>query len=148
MQIRRNMTLSCLRRESGQVTPASMMKIARSHLEGTIVEPRWAAPETFWATPCMHDSPQSGYHSAASMVVQLRAELPPLLRQVYWASFSNPCSAVFKPFYLHGPSDTSLLCEGNQQLFRRFALAVGESRQAAVRSESPGAVSDRACLIR
>jgi len=30
--------------------------------------------------------------------------LPPLLRQVYWASFSNPCSAVFKPFYLHGPA--------------------------------------------
>ena len=104
MQIRRNMTLSCLRRDAGQVTPASMMKIARSHLEGTIVEPRWAAPETFWATPCMHDSPKSGYHSAASMVVQLRAELPPLLRQVYWASFSNPCSAVFKPFYLHGPA--------------------------------------------
>jgi dipeptidase len=104
MQIRRNMTLSCLRRDLGQVTPASMMKIGRSHLEGTIVEPRWSAPETFWATPCMHDSPHSGYHSASSMVAQLRAGLPPLLRQVYWASFSNPCSGVFKPFYLHGPT--------------------------------------------
>ena len=29
--------------------------------------------------------------------------MPPLLRQVYWANFSNPCSNVFKPFYLHGP---------------------------------------------
>ena len=103
MQIRRNMTLSCLRRDFAHVTPASMMQIARSHLEGTLVEPRWAAPETFWPTPCMHDSPQSGYHSAASMVVQLRAEMPPQLRQVYWASFSNPCCNVFKPFYLHGP---------------------------------------------
>jgi dipeptidase len=36
-------------------------------------------------------------------VAHLRAEMPPLLRQVYWASFSNPCSNVFKPFYMHGP---------------------------------------------
>ena len=104
MQVRRNMTMTCLRQDAGQVTPASMMKIARSHLEGTLVEPRWAAPESFWATPCMHDSPQSGYRSAASMVAHLRADQPPLLRQVYWASFSNPCSSVFKPFYLHGPT--------------------------------------------
>jgi dipeptidase len=30
--------------------------------------------------------------------------MPPLLRAVYWASFSNPCCNVFKPFYLHGPT--------------------------------------------
>ena len=103
MQIRRNMTLSCLRRDFTHVTPASMMAISRSHLEGTFVEPRWSASESFWPTPCMHDTPQSGYHSAASFVVQLRAEMPLQLRQVYWASFSNPCCNVFKPFYLHGP---------------------------------------------
>jgi secernin len=104
MQIRRNMTLSCLRRDFSHVTPASMMAISRSHLEGTIVAPRWSPPETFWPTPCMHDTPQSPYHSAASFVAHLRAEMPPLLRQVYWASFSNPCCNVFKPFYLHGPA--------------------------------------------
>ena len=103
MQIRRNMTLSCLRRDFSHVTPASMMAISRNHLEGTLVAPRWAAPEAFWPTPCMHDTPQSPYHSAASCVVHLRAEMPPLLRQVYWASFSNPCCNIFKPFYLHGP---------------------------------------------
>lgn len=103
MQIRRNMTLSCLKRDFGQVTPSSMMAINRSHLEGTVAEPRWGASETFWATPCMHDTAHSGYHSAASMVAHLRAEMPPLLRQVYWASFSNPCCNVFKPFYMHGP---------------------------------------------
>jgi dipeptidase len=103
MQIRRNMTLSCLKRDFGKISPASMMKINRSHLEGTVAEPRWGASETFWATPCMHDSVRSGYHSAASIVAHLRAEKPPLLRQVYWASFSNPCSNVFKPFYMHGP---------------------------------------------
>ncbi len=104
MQIRRNMTLSCLRRESTHVTPASMMAISRNHLEGTFLAPRWGAPEAFWPTPCMHDTPQSPYHSAASFVVHLRAAMPPLLRQVYWASFSNPCCNVFKPFYLHGPA--------------------------------------------
>jgi dipeptidase len=104
MQIRRNMTLACLRKDFAQVTPASMMQISRNHLEGTVVEPRWGAAETFWPTPCMHDSPRSGYHTAASVVAQLRVEMPPLLRQVYWASFSNPCCNVFKPFYLHGPT--------------------------------------------
>jgi len=103
MQIRRNMTLSCLRRDFGKVSPASMMDITRSHLEGTIAEPRWGASEAFWPMPCMHDTAHSGYHSAASMVAHLRSDMPPLLRQVYWASFSNPCCNVFKPFYMHGP---------------------------------------------
>jgi secernin len=104
MQIRRNMTMSCLLRDATHVTPATMMAISRSHLEGTFVAPRWAAPETFWPTPCMHDTPQSPYHSAASFVAHLRAGMPALLRQVYWASFSNPCCNVYKPFYMHGPA--------------------------------------------
>jgi dipeptidase len=103
MQIRRNMSLACLRKDFAQVTPASMMKISRNHLEGTLAEPRWSASETFWSTPCKHDSARNGSHTAASMVAHLRAGMPALLRQVYWASFSNPCSNVFKPFYLNGP---------------------------------------------
>jgi dipeptidase len=112
MQIRRNMTLACLRKDFGHANTARMMDISRSHLEETIVEPRWAAPETFWPTPCKHDSGQSGYHTAASMVVQLRNEKPGLLRQVYRASFSNPCCNVFKPFYLHGPTIPSSYAVG------------------------------------
>ena len=104
MQIRRNMTLACLLRDFSHVTPASMMQISRSHLEGTVAEPRWGAAETFWPTPCMHDNSHSPYHTAASLVAHLRADMPPLLRQVYWASFSNPCCNVFKPFYMHGPT--------------------------------------------
>jgi dipeptidase len=103
MQIRRNETYMCLQRDYGHVTPATMMGINRSHHEGTVIEPRWGAPETFWATPCMHDSPRSGYRTSASIVAHLRADMPPLLRQVYWASFSTPCCNVFKPFYFHGP---------------------------------------------
>jgi len=112
MQIRRNMTLSCLKRDFGKISPASMMAINRSHLEETIAAPRWGAAETFWATPCMHDSPRSGYHSAASVVAHLRAEMPPLLRQVYWAGFSNPCCNVFKPFYLNGPQIPTVYATG------------------------------------
>ncbi len=112
MQIRRNATLSCLRKDLGQVTPESMMKINRNHLEGTIAEPRWGASETFWATPCAHDSPRSGYHTAASMVAHLRAEKPPMLRQVYWSSFSNPCSNAFRPFYLNGPKIPPIYAQG------------------------------------
>ncbi|MEK7403829.1 MAG: C69 family dipeptidase, partial [Acidobacteriota bacterium] len=102
MQIRRNATLACLRRDYARITPASMMKISREHHEGSIVAPRWGAAEAFWATPCAHDRPRAGYHSAASIVAHLRSGMPPLLRQVYWAGFSNPCVNVFKPFYCHG----------------------------------------------
>jgi dipeptidase len=98
------MTFACLRQDFAHVTAASMREICRSHLEGTILAPRWAPSETFWQTPCLHDTAHSGYHTAASMVAQLRADLPAPLRQVYWANFSNPCCNVFKPFYLHGPT--------------------------------------------
>jgi secernin len=113
MQIRRNMSLACLRKDAPQITPTRMMKISRSHLEGTIAEPRWSAPESFWPMLCAHDSDRNGYHSAATMVAHLRAEAPPLLRQVYWASFSNPCSNVFKPFYLHGPTVPAKYAKGS-----------------------------------
>jgi len=61
----------------------------------------------------MHDSPRSGYHSAASIVAHLRADMPPLLRQVYWAGFSNPCCNVFKPFYFHGAQIPSSYAAGS-----------------------------------
>ena len=103
MQVRRNASLALCQRIQGKIDPAAMMGFLRDHHEGTLIESRWGAPETFWPTLCMHDSPKDGYHTAASQVCHLRASMPPLLRQVYWASFSNPCSNVFKPFYLHGP---------------------------------------------
>lgn len=103
MQIRRNATLSCLQRDMRQITPQSMMRINRNHLEGTVLEPRYNAAEPFWATPCLHDAPRGKYRTVASMAAHLRANMPPLLRQVYWAGMSNPCCSVFQPFYLHGP---------------------------------------------
>ncbi len=101
-QLRRNATYACLQRDRGKVTPLSMMKINREHLESTVAGPRWGAAETFFPTPCLHDNAQRRYHSAASMVAHLRPRMPPPLRQVYWASLSNPCCNVFQPLYLHG----------------------------------------------
>ena len=103
MQTRRNSTLNCLQKDRPTgISPSTMMRIARSHHVGTIVEPRWSAPETFWPTPCMHDSPNVSSRTAASMVAHLRGKMPPLLRQVYWAALGNPCCGVYLPFYLHG----------------------------------------------
>jgi secernin len=112
MQIRRNMTMACLGQDFSRATAASMMRINRNHMEGTIAEPRWGATETFWPTPCMHDNAHAHYTSVASFVAHLREEMPPLLRQVYWASFSSPCCNVFKPFYLGGPTVPSSYAEG------------------------------------
>ncbi len=102
MQIRRNTTLGCLRRDFGKVTPERMMAISRNHMEDTALGPRWSPSEPFWATTCMHESPADGYHTAASMIAQIHATADPLLGQVYWASFSNPCSGVYQPFYFGG----------------------------------------------
>jgi secernin len=103
MQIRRNASLALCRRFEGKIDPAAAMRFLRDHHEGTVAEARWSAAETFWPTLCMHDNSNRGYHTAASEICHLRASMPPLLRQVYWASFSNPCCNIFKPFYMHGP---------------------------------------------
>ena len=103
MQIRRNTSLALCQRMQGKIDPAAMMRFLRNHNEGTVVEPRWGAAETFWPSLCLHDNSRGGYHTAASEVCHLRASMPPMLRQVYWANFSNPCCNVFKPFYMHGP---------------------------------------------
>ena len=101
-QMRRDETLTCLRKDGSQISIASMWKINRNHHEGTPAAPRWSPADTFLSTPCMHDCPRAPYRTNASMVAHLRAGQPPLLRQVYWACFSNPCCGVFQPFYLHG----------------------------------------------
>jgi dipeptidase len=112
MQIRRNTSLALCQAISGKIDPAAMMKFLRNHHEGTSTAPRWGVPETFWATLCMHDNPKGRNHTAASEVCHLRESMPPLLRQVYWASFSNPCCNVFKPLYLHGTKAPANYAQG------------------------------------
>jgi dipeptidase len=49
------------------------------------------------------------------MIAHLRSDGPRVLRQVYWASFSNPCCNVFKPFYLNGPKVPAPYAEGTSK---------------------------------
>ncbi len=78
------------------------MMINRNHNEGTIEAPKWSVNDGWFATPCMHDNAKNRYRTAASMVVHLRKNMPPMLNKVYWGSFSSPCVNVFKPFYFAG----------------------------------------------
>ena len=74
-----------------------MNEINRNHLEGTINAPKWSPTDGWFATPCMHDNSEIGYRTAASMVVHLNKEKPPMLKSVYWASFSRNNSCSFCP---------------------------------------------------
>ena len=99
---RANQVTSILRKHKGDITVELMMnQICRNHHEGTIESPKWAANDGWFSTVCMHNGPNHG-RTSASMVAHLRKDNPPLLRSVYWASFSAPCVNVFKPFYFAG----------------------------------------------
>jgi len=92
-----------LKAKKGEITVEYMMKISRNHHEGTTFAPRWAANESHFAQTCMHDCPNvRPYRTAASMIAHLRKDMPSMLRQVYWQSFSTPCVNVFRPFYFAG----------------------------------------------
>ncbi len=101
-QNRANHVTSILREHKGDITVELMMNaICRSHHEGTIEEPKWSPSDGFLRTVCMHNALGHG-RTSASMVAHLRKDNPPMLRAVYWASFSSPCVNVFKPFYFAG----------------------------------------------
>lgn len=106
-----------LLQHKGEITVEFMMnEMCRNHLEGTINEPRWAPNESWFAQPCLHDIPKiSPYRTAASMVAHLRKDMPPPLRQVYWASFSLPCVNVFQPFYMVGKTVPVQFGEGTHK---------------------------------
>jgi len=99
-QNRANSNLRMLKAKKGEITVEYMMKVCRSHHEGTILSPRWSPNESHFTQTCMHDSPNiCPYRTAASMIAHLRKDSPAMLRQVYWQSFSSPCVNVFRPFY-------------------------------------------------
>jgi len=102
-QNRANSNLRMLKAKKGEITVEYMMKVCRNHHEGTILSPRWAANESHFTQTCMHDCPNTcPYRTAASMIAHLRKDMPAMLRQVYWQSFSTPCVNVFRPFYFAG----------------------------------------------
>jgi len=102
-QLRANSNLACLKRRQGDITVEDMFAINRGHNAGTIVAPRWTPNENFFHQTCLHEyPPHKKARTAASMVAHLRKDMPKMLRQVYWQSFSTPCVNVFKPFYFAG----------------------------------------------
>ncbi|MCK4923208.1 MAG: C69 family dipeptidase [Bacteroidales bacterium] len=102
-QNRVNSNLAKLKDNKGNITVEFMMnEINRDHFDGTIEKPKWSPAHSMFVTTCMHDKPHGRYRTAASMVVHLRKDMPSLLGQVYWGSFSSPCVNVFKPFYFTG----------------------------------------------
>ena len=102
-QNRANSNLRMLKAKKGEITVEYMLKVCRNHHEGTILSPRWSPNESHFTQTCMHDCPNTcPYRTAASMIAHLRKDMPAMLRQVYWQSFSSPCVNVFRPFYFAG----------------------------------------------
>lgn len=93
-----------LEKYEGRITPEVMMEMLRDHLEGTFLESFWAPGENFFPSICRHEAPGGGNQTAASMVVELRRDMPDLLRASCWAGMSTPCTSVFMPFYPKGVS--------------------------------------------
>lgn len=112
-QNRANSNLCMLKAKKGEITVEYMMKVSRNHHEDTIISPRWGANESHFAQTCMHDCPNARpYRTAASMIAHLRKDMPAMLRQVYWQSFSTPCVNVFRPFYFAGRTVPEQFGEG------------------------------------
>jgi len=100
-----------LEKHEGKITPRVMMEILRDHLEGTFLESFWGPGENFYRSICCHEVPWGGGQTAASMVVELRKDMPDLLKASCWASMVAPCTSVFMPFYPKGvgvPRDLSM----------------------------------------
>jgi len=115
-QLRANNNLSLLKNRQGDITVEDMFAINRSHNAGTIVAPRWTPNENFFHQTCLHEyPPHKKGRTTASMVAHLRKNMPKMLRQVYWQSFSNPCVNVFKPFYFAGETVPENYAKGVHQ---------------------------------
>ena len=76
------------------VTVDEMMALLRDHAGGDL--PTGAQP---LPTICMHANPVFPSETAASMVVQIRPDLPRLVRTTIWTAFGSPCLSVFRPVY-------------------------------------------------
>lgn len=91
-----------LEQYEGHITPEIMMEILRDHLEGTFLESFWAPGENFYASICCHERGEGewrGGQTASSMVVELRRDIPDLLKAQCWICMAAPCTSVFMPFY-------------------------------------------------
>ena len=148
MQIRRNMTLACLRRDSTHVTPASMManqpqpsgrhdRAAALGSAGSLLALAVHARQPAIALPYRSvdgGAPARG-HAAAAAAGLLGELLESLLQRVQTVL---PARA----------EDARILRERHQHVFRRRAVVVGQPREAALRPELPRFGPDGARRVR
>jgi secernin len=83
-----------LARDTGRLTPATMMAALRDHGEAAEHDPAWTPADTVGRTICMHaaQGPRRS-QTTGSMVSELRSG-----RVVHWVTgTSAPCLSVFKP---------------------------------------------------
>lgn len=104
-----------LKEHEGEITIEVMMEILRDHREDTFLQPLWTPGEDFYASLCCHERPWGSGQTAASMVVELREDMPRMLRASCWMSMTPPCTSVFRPFYLKGVKIPSNLSVGGRE---------------------------------
>jgi len=79
-----------------KIGPGDLMRLLRSHYEGTALHAADSAIE------CPHDFSTSticNRETQTSFVAQLRGGLPPEIGLVWWACLSSPCLSCYVPFH-------------------------------------------------
>jgi len=113
--IRWRRATSLLRSNEGKITIKTFMEILRDHREGTFLGPLWTPGEDFYASLCCHERPWSRGQTAASIVVELRGDMPDILRSSCWVCMAAPCVSVFHPLYVKEVEFPSELSIGDER---------------------------------
>jgi secernin len=92
-----------LSEKCGRVTVPWMMRIARDHYEGTLLEsPYFDAADPAFQSICMHVSPAGfTWGNTASSCIAVLPKSPQEL-PVFWWTPGPPCNGCYVPFFIHG----------------------------------------------
>lgn len=95
--------LNDLMNRSNEITPEYIMGILRDHYDDEDVLSTIYSPATA-KIPCIcsHPGGVSGCVTAASMVAELRKDVPKELAFTAWTSMAPPCCSIFRPVYNTG----------------------------------------------
>jgi secernin len=101
--IRMQRSRQLLAEAAPQISPQSMMRIARDHYEGTFLDgPAFDAADPDFLSLCMHVSPADfTWGNTASSCVAVLAHAPNE-PPVFWWTPGPPCNGCYVPFFVHG----------------------------------------------
>ena len=92
--------LNKLMKRKTSLTLKNMMNNLRDHYDGEVLGQTIFSPvSSKIPTICSHPGGLSGCASAASVVAEIRSDVPRELRFTYWGSMAPPCCSIFRPFY-------------------------------------------------